>query len=437
MFAPVTRPVGRAPYGTGGPPHCPPPGPPGRRPTRGALQRAVARHRDNRTRTRTRITQTAPASRGLPWPAIGVALVAVVVAIAAAAILVTTRDEPVIGVEGAVGLGAGSVELGGTRPTDPASPAEDLVVDVGGAVARPGVYRLPEGSRVGDAIEAAGGYGAAVDAALVDRQLNLAATVRDGEKIRVPVRGEAAATGGERRGAATAAAVQQRPRRMPASSTSTTRPPRRSTRCPASARRPSRRSWPRVNSSRSPPWTTCWRARSSARRRSRSCGRSSPSGRERGARAGAAERLARRRGCHRCRLGLGGAARGRGAGRRAAGARRGAGGAASGHPGRRSRCWRGALARPCSRCASSLGPAAPPVAPLPDGSGPWTAVVESVGSPRDGDQVARLAAAGRAGAGDRGRSPARRPGGGDAARVPDGPCRRHRGGPWPPAAAAG
>jgi competence protein ComEA len=139
---------------------------------------------------------TAPASRGLPWPAIGVALVAVAVAIAAAAILVTTRDEPVIGVEGAVGLGAGSVELGGTRPTDPAQPAEDLVVDVGGAVAHPGVYRLPEGSRVGDAIAAAGGYGATVDAALVDRQLNLAATLRDGEKIRVPVRGETTATGG-------------------------------------------------------------------------------------------------------------------------------------------------------------------------------------------------------------------------------------------------
>ena len=139
--------------------------------------------------------ETATASRGLPWPAIGVALVAVAVAIAAAAILVTTRDEPVIGVEGAVGLGAGSAELGGTWPTDPASPAADLVVDVGGAVARPGVYRLTEGSRVADAIEAAGGYGGAVDAALVDRQLNLAATVRDGEKIRVPVRGEASTTG--------------------------------------------------------------------------------------------------------------------------------------------------------------------------------------------------------------------------------------------------
>jgi competence protein ComEA len=138
---------------------------------------------------------TAPASRGLPWPAIGVALVAIAIAIAAAAIMVTTRDQPVIGVEGAVGLGAGSAELGGTWPTDPASPAADLVVDVGGAVARPGVYRLPEGSRVADAIEAAGGYGGAVDAALVDRHLNLAATVRDGEKIRVPVRGEAATAG--------------------------------------------------------------------------------------------------------------------------------------------------------------------------------------------------------------------------------------------------
>jgi competence protein ComEC len=38
-----------------------------------------------------------------------------------------------------------------------------------------------------------------------------------------------------------------------------------------------------------------------------------------------------------------------------------------------------------------LGPPAPPVAPLPATPGPWTAVVDSVGSPRDGSQVARLA----------------------------------------------
>ena len=37
-----------------------------------------------------------------------------------------------------------------------------------------------------------------------------------------------------------------------------------------------------------------------------------------------------------------------------------------------------------------LGPAAEPLPPLPDGTGPWAAVVDSVGSPRDGSQVARL-----------------------------------------------
>ncbi len=38
-----------------------------------------------------------------------------------------------------------------------------------------------------------------------------------------------------------------------------------------------------------------------------------------------------------------------------------------------------------------LGPAAPATPPLPGGSGPWPAVVESVGAPRDGAQMARLA----------------------------------------------
>ncbi len=62
----------------------------------------------------------------------------------------------------------------------------ELVVHVTGAVDAPGVYRVRAGSRVGDAIAAAGGPapGAAADA------LNLAALVRDGDRIDVPAAGE-------------------------------------------------------------------------------------------------------------------------------------------------------------------------------------------------------------------------------------------------------
>ena len=76
----------------------------------------------------------------------------------------------------------------------PTATASQLVIDVGGAVARPGVYRLPSGSRVADAIEAAGGFGPAIDAAAAARDLNLAATLSDGERVRVPGRGGTGAT---------------------------------------------------------------------------------------------------------------------------------------------------------------------------------------------------------------------------------------------------
>ena len=69
----------------------------------------------------------------------------------------------------------------------------EIVVDVEGAVIRPGVHRLAAGSRVGDAIAVAGGYSAQVDIGSAAALLNLAAELADGAKIHVPARGESAA----------------------------------------------------------------------------------------------------------------------------------------------------------------------------------------------------------------------------------------------------
>jgi len=70
----------------------------------------------------------------------------------------------------------------------------DVVVDVAGAVRRPGVYRLPVGSRVVDAISRAGGPSA--EAML--EGINRAARLADGQQVMVPARGPvgAAATAG-------------------------------------------------------------------------------------------------------------------------------------------------------------------------------------------------------------------------------------------------
>jgi competence protein ComEA len=70
---------------------------------------------------------------------------------------------------------------------------EEIVVDVEGAVLRPGLHHLTGGSRVGDAISAAGGYSPQVDISAASASLNLAEALKDGAKIHVPVLGEAAA----------------------------------------------------------------------------------------------------------------------------------------------------------------------------------------------------------------------------------------------------
>jgi competence protein ComEA len=71
-------------------------------------------------------------------------------------------------------------------PAPTRSPEPLLVVDVTGAVAHPGVYRLAAGSRTVDALLAAGGMTGEAD---LDA-LNKAAPVRDGQRIYVPRPGE-------------------------------------------------------------------------------------------------------------------------------------------------------------------------------------------------------------------------------------------------------
>ena len=75
-------------------------------------------------------------------------------------------------------------------PSTPPTTAGIITVHVAGAVRRPGVYRLPSGSRVVDAIDQAGGTRARADVDAV----NLAAPVADGVRVHVPVPGEVAAT---------------------------------------------------------------------------------------------------------------------------------------------------------------------------------------------------------------------------------------------------
>lgn len=70
---------------------------------------------------------------------------------------------------------------------EPSPEPKWLVVHVAGRVANPGVYRLTEGSRIEDAVIAAGGPAPEADMDV----LNLASLVADGQKIFLPAPGEA------------------------------------------------------------------------------------------------------------------------------------------------------------------------------------------------------------------------------------------------------
>jgi competence protein ComEA len=61
-----------------------------------------------------------------------------------------------------------------------------VVVDIAGEVIKPGVYRLPKGSRVSDLLAVSGGLSAGADRDWVEKNMNRAKILNDGEKIYIP-----------------------------------------------------------------------------------------------------------------------------------------------------------------------------------------------------------------------------------------------------------
>jgi competence protein ComEA len=107
--------------------------------------------------------------------------IAVYGAVAVALLLLGARA---IRAEGSSGQSDTSFSSGSSKPFTLDRGSGDVVVDVTGAVARPGVYRLPAGARVTDAVDRAGG--ASGDALL--EAINLAARLADGQQVVVPER---------------------------------------------------------------------------------------------------------------------------------------------------------------------------------------------------------------------------------------------------------
>jgi competence protein ComEA len=141
---------------------------------------------------------------GVARQRVAVVLVALLALAAAGVLFLTAQpraaDEPPASGSGSAlvlprvgeAQGGGTGGVGGASAGDAQGGAAGIAVDVVGRVRHPGLVRLPQGSRVVDAIEAAGGTTAGAEL----ESVNLARKLVDGEQIRIPRHGESPVAAG-------------------------------------------------------------------------------------------------------------------------------------------------------------------------------------------------------------------------------------------------
>ncbi len=97
--------------------------------------------------------------------------------------LTLAQDKDAIPTDGAQSLSAGSTIA-------PADQSAQIVVDIAGAVMKPGVYFLNPQSIVEDGIKAAGGFNRLADLDAIAKTINRAASIETHSKIYIPKRGD-------------------------------------------------------------------------------------------------------------------------------------------------------------------------------------------------------------------------------------------------------
>lgn len=105
-------------------------------------------------------------------------------------LIITREEEPRVQQE------ISPLKISTTESQEKSNPFKEntkIMVDIKGAVAKPGVFEMPVESRVNDAIKLAGGFTADAD----QSQVNLAQKVQDEMIINIPVIGEEPFTQGE------------------------------------------------------------------------------------------------------------------------------------------------------------------------------------------------------------------------------------------------